>query len=61
MNVNLEGSFLQPKEKTSGNDELSVPISSILSPRGTILYGSDTESQNEDKRIYLEIYYTEPN
>ncbi|MAX69866.1 MAG: hypothetical protein CMC76_02025 [Flavobacteriaceae bacterium] len=61
LNVNLESNFLQPKQKSAGNNELSVPISSILSPRGTILYGSNTESQNEDKKVYLEIHYTEPN
>merc|ERR1712159_498715 len=29
LNVNLEGNFLQPKEKNTDNDQLSIPISSI--------------------------------
>ena len=36
-----------------------VPVSSILSPEGTILYGNATT--NEEKRLKLQIFYTEPN
>lgn len=36
-----------------------VPSASILSPKGTILYGSN-ENIPENKRVYLEIFYTEP-
>lgn len=57
LNVNLENSRLQ--SKVQGYDEITVPISSVLSPRGTILHGNNTE--NENKKVYLEIYYTEPN
>jgi hypothetical protein len=34
-------------------------LSSVITPRGTILHGNNTE--DETKRVYLEIYYTEPN
>ncbi|SRX52351.1 DUF4270 domain-containing protein [Aequorivita sp. CIP111184] len=36
-----------------------VPTSSVISPRGTILYGNATP--NVEKRLKLQIYYTEPN
>ncbi|QQX77390.1 MULTISPECIES: DUF4270 domain-containing protein [Aequorivita] len=36
-----------------------VPTSSVVSPEGTILYGNAT--QNQEKRLKLQIYYTEPN
>ena len=36
-----------------------VPSSSVVSPKGTILYGNATT--NEEKRLKLQIYYTEPN
>lgn len=36
-----------------------VPTSSVVSPEGTILYGN--ASSNQEKRLKLQIYYTEPN
>ena len=37
----------------------SVQRSSVISHEGTVLYGNNT--LNEDKKLVLEIYYTEPN
>lgn len=36
-----------------------IPSSSIVSPEGTVLYGN--AASNGDKRLKLQIYYTEPN
>lgn len=59
-NVNLESTYVQNKILTTDDDLVkSVPVSAILSPKGTILYGNNTA--NEDKKLYLEIFYTEPN
>ena len=59
-NVNLENSSPQYKVLTSNDDPVNkIPVSSIISPRGTILYGNNTS--NEQKKLYLEIFYTEPN
>ena len=55
-NVNLEETSLQRIEQTMGNTEKRVPISSIISPRGTILYGS--AEPVESNRVQLEIFYT---
>ncbi len=37
----------------------SIPVSSIIAPKGTVLYGNS--SSNQDKKLKLQIYYTEPN
>lgn len=39
------------------NDEI-LPSGTILSPKGTVLFGNNTT--NEDKKVKLTIYYTEP-
>lgn len=57
-NVNLEGSITQRKVQNSDGTFDSIPISSIITPRGTVLHGNNTT--DESKRVYLEIYYTEP-
>lgn len=42
------------------NEELEqVPTSSVVSPEGTVLYGNATP--NQEKRLKLQIYYSEPN
>ena len=38
-----------------------IPISSAINPLGTVIYGPYPESENFDKRLRLEIYYTEIN
>ena len=44
------------------NDELEyIPISSVINPLGTILYGPNPEPINHDKRFSLELFYTEIN
>ena len=58
-NVNLESNTLQYSLLTDEDTYNKVPGSSIISPRGTVLYGNNT--LNEDKKVYLEIFYTEPN
>ncbi|MDB4292002.1 DUF4270 family protein [Maribacter sp.] len=41
--------------------EKRLPIISTLSPAGTVLFGSNVDSQNESKKLKLEIFYTEAN
>jgi len=57
LNVNLEGNLVQ--RKLQSIEDFTIPISSTLTPRGTILHSANSE--NLDKRVRLEIYYTEPN
>lgn len=59
-NINIEDIAQQFSLKTTDDDVVKmVPESSILTPKGTILFGNNTS--NTDKRLYLEIFYTEPN
>ncbi|NNE31780.1 MAG: DUF4270 domain-containing protein [Winogradskyella sp.] len=62
VNVNLE-EFLAQREVLSSDPDATAPVSSIISPRGTVLYGSNIPDNdiNADKKVRLEIYYTEPN
>ncbi len=56
-NVNLESSMLQFNLSTNELDLVKkVPVSSIISPRGTVLYGNNTS--DETKKLQLEIFYT---
>jgi len=41
--------------------EEELPVISTISPVGTVLFGSETGGQNLDKRLKLEIFYTEAN
>lgn len=41
------------------SDIENVPVGTVLSPKGTVLYGNNTT--NTDKKVKLEIFYTEPN
>jgi hypothetical protein len=59
LNVNLEELLPQRDVLTTEDTDDTTPISSIITPRGTVLHGNNTE--DETKRVYLEIYYTEPN
>ena len=58
-NVNLEGTYSQRAVLTSDNLVNKVPISSIITPKGTVLFGNNTAV--EGKKVSLEIFYTEPN
>jgi len=55
-NVNVEATTPQFTVQTVDNSNETVPASALLTPRGTILHGS--ASTLEDKRLYLEIFYT---
>lgn len=44
-------------KQTEGAIVEAVPVTSIITPEGTVLYGPD--AQDEDKRLKLKIYYTE--
>jgi hypothetical protein len=62
LNVNSENPATRQNQQEvldSENPQLTVPISSVMSPKGTILHGNATE--DESKRVYLEIFYAEPN
>ena len=44
------------------NNELEyIPISTVVNPLGTVLYGPNPEPANNEKRFRLELFYTEIN
>ncbi len=45
----------------ANNVEKEIPLISTLTPLSTVLYGSNVEAQYEDKKLKLEIFYTELN
>jgi len=54
----LSGGFQKLlEEQDSGLD--MIPSAAVISHEGTVLFGNNT--QNEEKRLRLQIYYTEPN
>ena len=57
-NVNLEGFNTQPATLTTDELVNKTPISSIVTPQGTVLFGNNTS--DDEKKVYLEIIYTEP-
>lgn len=57
-NVTLDSGNLT-YEGVDNNQNTVISTSSIIEPRGSILYGS-TEDVPENVRLQLEIYYTEP-
>ena len=64
VNNNLKSSFSYPVLLPTGTSDLvtnSIPMASIMNPLGTILYGTNVASGDEDKKMKLEIYYTKPN
>jgi len=58
-NVNLESNVPQYDILNNVVPEEKIPVSAIITPRGTVLYGNNTS--NEEKKLYLEIFFTEPN
>jgi hypothetical protein len=57
QNVKQQGFVDLESIQSPGIEE--VPESSVIAPRGTVLFGNNTT--NENKKLKLLIYYTEPN
>jgi hypothetical protein len=63
-NYNLRLPFTFPVLLPLGSLDLEtskIPVSSVMNPLGTILYGTNVAPSNENKKMKLEIYYTKPN
>ncbi|WP_435413455.1 DUF4270 domain-containing protein [Psychroserpens mesophilus] len=58
-NINLESNSQDFDVFNPDDSNEKIPVSSIITPRGTVLYGNNT--LEEEKKLYLEIFYTEPN
>ncbi|MEY8849890.1 DUF4270 domain-containing protein [Psychroserpens sp. XS_ASV72] len=58
-NVNLESNLAAFDILSTNDSDEKIPASSIVTQRGTVLYGNNVA--DEQKKLYLEIFYTEPN
>ena len=59
-NINLTSNAFFKTPILINTEEVKFsPIGNVLSPLGTILYGSNTT--NQDKKLKLQIFYTKPN
>ena len=60
VSTNVNNISTSKISSTSNEEDINfVPTSSVISPKGTVLYGSK-ESIPEENRATFEIYYTEP-
>ncbi len=55
-NTSLSKADFNPEVENLEN----LPNSSIFYPKGTVLYGTNPSEEETDKKLTLEIYYTEP-
>ena len=55
----MEDPIIFSDDDDDENDLNQIPKAGVISHEGTVLYGNNTA--NEEKRLRLEIYYTEPN
>lgn len=45
-----------------GTEEVKfIPVASVMSPLGTVLYGTNVAAVDADKRVQFKIYFTKPN
>ncbi len=58
-NINLESNAQDYDILNPEDDNDKLPVSSIITQRGTVLFGNN--AMEEGKRLYLEIFFTEPN
>ena len=61
-NVNISNNGFLSSPITLGSQQVKfIPISSVMNPLGTILYGNNVAPGEEDKKLKLQIFYTKPN
>lgn len=60
INITKNGVFASPIS-VDGQQVQFIPISSVMSPLGTVLYGNNVAPGDEDKKLKLEIFFTKPN
>ena len=53
--------FIGVNNAMFNDGEMEIPVAPTLSPLGTILFGSQVDETNLNKKLKLEIFYTETN
>lgn len=61
-NINIiSNAALRTPFTAAGIDVKTLPLTSVISPLGTVLYGNTGTDVPEDQKLRLEIFYTKPN
>ena len=61
LSITPDIEFIGVSNAMLSNGEVDIPVASTLSPLGTVFFGSQVDQANEDKKLKLEIFYTETN
>ncbi|MGB5319510.1 DUF4270 family protein [Eudoraea sp.] len=61
LNLSPDLTFVQTKNAVLEQKEQNLPVSNTVTPLSTVLFGSNVSGVEEDKKLQLEIFYTEPN
>lgn len=64
LGLTVTASLFQPgvsNAMLSNGKEEDIPVAATITPLGTALFGSDVSAENSDKKLKLEIFYTEAN
>ncbi len=61
LTVTSNISVISVSEAMGAAGTVDMPLMSTVNPLGTVLFGSNIDAANEDKRLKLEIFYTEAN
>ena len=43
----------------NNGEQIDIPVASVLNPMGTILVGTSSKIKNPEKKLKLEIFYTD--
>lgn len=60
LSLSTNVNYITNSRILNGEDDINaVPASSLITPRGTVLYGTNVSSTDENKKMKLEVYFTE--
>ncbi|MEZ4809600.1 MAG: DUF4270 domain-containing protein [Allomuricauda sp.] len=61
LTANIGNKTVQESVGVADPKEIDMPVMSTVNPLGTVLFGSNVDAADQDKKLKLEIYYTEAN
>ena len=60
LSTNVNYTNISAIADSDDEDVTGLPAASVITPRGTVLYGSNANVDDE-KRMRFKVFYTEPN
>ncbi len=61
LSLSADLSIVNSKNAVLDMTEQDLPVSATITPLGTVLFGNNVSSEEEEKQLKLEIFYTEVN